>query len=285
MRLEMFNRSGRAFYVFKPWSGRSADPDALRAAKSLEHGRVYTTASLRRLEANGAILRAPFAPEFVLVAKDAPSEAGGREQGFWKLLQKRLRIKHASCAVDKVVLPALKDVEAWLARQPSGPQPDALPSLFPTSDELGGASPTPSRGSTPSLLPEGYVVPDIHIVPEDPAPQPQPQPDEAEPQPQAPVAVVPSIVITVTAPDGESPSSTGAAAGGGGGRAAGGLEVPSAFELYPASPELCELLSASSSPALSGAESPMMEPLPEEKAGISSDEYYADMLLRDPCYL
>eukprot|EP00727_Mastigamoeba_balamuthi_P006595 m51a1_g2556 putative peptidase c19 family ubiquitinyl hydrolase (1045) ;mRNA; f:324034-328280 len=148
MKLEMQDLTGRPFYVFKPWSLRRRDPDPLRAARSIENGRVYTTASLRRLESLGAIIRAPsFARGVVLVAKDAPEMLGGRAQGFWKLIQKRLRLKHASSLLDMVSMPELSDVQAWLREFRAGPV-DTVPqlranaSLFPRSDELLAARPS-----------------------------------------------------------------------------------------------------------------------------------------------
>eukprot|EP00727_Mastigamoeba_balamuthi_P005424 m51a1_g1500 hypothetical protein (376) ;mRNA; r:350247-351678 len=114
MKLELCNRAGRKYYVFKPWHGRAGDPDTESVAQSLAHGRVYSIASLRRLETTGAILRAPFAPDIVLVAKDAPELCGGRAQGFWKLLQRRCHLKHASKALDRGAMPVIRDIEAWL---------------------------------------------------------------------------------------------------------------------------------------------------------------------------
>eukprot|EP00727_Mastigamoeba_balamuthi_P009552 m51a1_g5219 hypothetical protein (240) ;mRNA; f:264415-265134 len=146
MRLVMYNSRGRAFFVFKPWTRRQGDPDAYHAARSLEHGRVYTTTGLRHLEDTGAILRPPCAPGVVLVAQDSPAIVGGRAQGFWKLLQRRLRLKHASCAVDRALMPELKDVEAWLLSV-RGPQPcgEGLDSLFPLADEVSACSPAVER--------------------------------------------------------------------------------------------------------------------------------------------
>eukprot|EP00727_Mastigamoeba_balamuthi_P000265 m51a1_g10235 hypothetical protein (148) ;mRNA; f:8349-9092 len=142
MKLELQDVSGRAFYVFKPWGRRRTDPDVLQAAKSTENGRVYTTTALRSLEALGAIIRAPrFASGFVLVAKDAPGILGGREQGFWKLIQRRLRVKHASSLIDTVVMPELADLCTWLGGFRAGPV-EAVPqlranaTLFPWSREL-----------------------------------------------------------------------------------------------------------------------------------------------------
>eukprot|EP00727_Mastigamoeba_balamuthi_P008640 m51a1_g4399 hypothetical protein (437) ;mRNA; f:387298-389234 len=142
MKLEMQDMAGRCFYVFKPWNTRQSDPDSFHAAKATENGRVYTTTSLRRLESLGAIIRAPpFAHGVVLVAKDAPDMLGGRAQGFWKLIQKRLRVKHASSSVDPHLIPELEDLRAWLAEIRTGPveavpQLRASATLFPWSDEV-----------------------------------------------------------------------------------------------------------------------------------------------------
>eukprot|EP00727_Mastigamoeba_balamuthi_P005583 m51a1_g1644 hypothetical protein (338) ;mRNA; f:331752-333435 len=114
MKLELNNADGRPFYVFKPWLERAGDPEPERAALALMRGRMYSAASLDRLHEMGAILRPPFAEDIILVAKDAPRILGGSEQGFWKLLQRRLRLKHASRALDRNALPVLKDVELWL---------------------------------------------------------------------------------------------------------------------------------------------------------------------------
>eukprot|EP00727_Mastigamoeba_balamuthi_P008762 m51a1_g4508 hypothetical protein (601) ;mRNA; r:391803-394792 len=117
MKLVMRNGEGRAYYVFKP-SCRRCDPKPERSALALVRGRVYSVASMRDLEARGAILRPPFAPEYVLVAQDAPDTLGGSAQGFWKTLQTRLRIKHASNNSDRQKDPVLDLVEEWLRLQP-----------------------------------------------------------------------------------------------------------------------------------------------------------------------
>eukprot|EP00727_Mastigamoeba_balamuthi_P008638 m51a1_g4397 hypothetical protein (1309) ;mRNA; f:377629-385380 len=142
MKLEMQDMAGRRFYVLKPWHARLSDPDSFHAAKATENGRVYTTTSLRRLESLGAIIRAPpFAHGVVLVAKDASDMLGGRAQGFWKLIQKRLRVKHASSSIDPHLMPELADLGAWLAEIRTGPVEDvpqlrASATLFPWSDEV-----------------------------------------------------------------------------------------------------------------------------------------------------
>eukprot|EP00727_Mastigamoeba_balamuthi_P006110 m51a1_g2118 hypothetical protein (170) ;mRNA; r:1663707-1664646 len=113
MKLLMCNRNGREYYVFKRWERRANDPTPERAARALENGVIYSAKSLRRLEASGAILRAPVGPYVVLVARNAPSLAGGRESGFWKLLTRRLRLKNASKR-DLTDMPILNDVKSWL---------------------------------------------------------------------------------------------------------------------------------------------------------------------------
>eukprot|EP00727_Mastigamoeba_balamuthi_P008623 m51a1_g4383 hypothetical protein (288) ;mRNA; f:338755-339752 len=128
MRLQMCNRNGREYYVFKRWERRSNDPTPERAARAIENGVIYSASRLRLLETAGAILRAPVAQDVVLVAKNAPSLTGGRESGFWKLLTRRLRLKNASKR-DMTDMPVLHDVAVWLRGRTE--QDPATPTLFP----------------------------------------------------------------------------------------------------------------------------------------------------------
>eukprot|EP00727_Mastigamoeba_balamuthi_P001600 m51a1_g11437 hypothetical protein (246) ;mRNA; r:18440-19177 len=115
MKLRANDRRGRPFYVFKRWYGRRGDPSAARTAAALRRGAKYSVDALARLQAQGALIRPVFAPEVLLVAVDAPRALGGSPAAFWKLLQRRFRVKHA-CESDRLRVQALRlpDVEAWL---------------------------------------------------------------------------------------------------------------------------------------------------------------------------
>eukprot|EP00727_Mastigamoeba_balamuthi_P009145 m51a1_g4853 hypothetical protein (778) ;mRNA; r:279666-289406 len=98
MKLLMADSHGRAFYVLKPWGFRWTDPTEAQRAQALRHARLY---SLDRMVALDLILQPPMAPGIVVVAADAPQQLGGSPQGFWKLLQRRMRVKHASRTADR----------------------------------------------------------------------------------------------------------------------------------------------------------------------------------------
>eukprot|EP00727_Mastigamoeba_balamuthi_P005836 m51a1_g1872 hypothetical protein (258) ;mRNA; r:667075-667977 len=174
MKLEMSNREGRAFYAFKPWNGRAGDPDTQRAAKALQRGRMYSAASLHHLECSGAILRPPMAPDVVLVAKDAPELLGGSAQGFWKLLQRRLHLKHASSTLDRALHPVLHDVEVWLRDMP---RPDAV-AASADSSPFRHVVPVPPRTAPALVLPlvVSVVAVDDAAPAQAAAPQPSPSP-------------------------------------------------------------------------------------------------------------
>eukprot|EP00727_Mastigamoeba_balamuthi_P012972 m51a1_g8298 hypothetical protein (1424) ;mRNA; r:76-34062 len=83
----------------------------------VHRGRVYNVDSLYGLEMAGAILSAPFAPDYILVARDAPRMLGGSPQGFFETIQRRFSVKFVTDSEDPQCLALVHEIEAWLGAQ------------------------------------------------------------------------------------------------------------------------------------------------------------------------
>eukprot|EP00727_Mastigamoeba_balamuthi_P006965 m51a1_g289 putative C-tail anchored protein (187) ;mRNA; r:337415-338327 len=129
MKLIIKDRNGCDYYVFKPFVRRS-DPSRESSRAAFLNGRKYSPERIELAAQAGLIVRPPLAPDYVLVAKNAPQVLGGNGQGMWKMLQGRLRLKHASSALDRRGNRDVRSIEQWFATQPGpGGVVETLPVL------------------------------------------------------------------------------------------------------------------------------------------------------------
>ena len=86
------------YYVLKTWEQRPSDPSASVVARQTMRARTYGSDALSRAEESGYIMCFDAAADgrLVLVHEDLPDILGGTCNGFWKVFQRRHRLKFAS---------------------------------------------------------------------------------------------------------------------------------------------------------------------------------------------
>eukprot|EP00727_Mastigamoeba_balamuthi_P006285 m51a1_g2277 hypothetical protein (319) ;mRNA; r:377105-378351 len=153
-KLIIETKRGHRFFVMKETTRRS-DPSREDVERAMVRSRRYTPNALVNLQLAGALHEFVInGRRFAFVRTDAPTILGGRNDGFWKVFQRRYGYKHAVHGSDRFREPQLWDqlVQYFCAHVEEGsiapaPRKDVL---MAPSAEAAAAAAAPASAPAPA---------------------------------------------------------------------------------------------------------------------------------------